>query len=128
MDAACQRGTHWGRGPLQLRDAEMEMAVKVVLVLLAVVLGLASAVERPFWSLSSAAAEKQHSASHEQESSSSLSWQLQSCKGTTGRFRDVKLYNVAVPGVVHTALLDAGILRDDPLYRFNEVHMSDVAN
>jgi len=51
---------------------------------------------------------------------------LTSCGETENAFSGVRV-SAQVPGEVHMSLLRAGVLKEDPLYRFNEQEMSDVA-
>ncbi|CAM9099598.1 unnamed protein product [Ectocarpus fasciculatus] len=54
------------------------------------------------------------------QSTESLSWTLRNCDGSISIPGNV-------PGEVHTDLMKADIIADDPLYRYNELNMSWVA-
>ena len=60
------------------------------------------------------------------DSSLSNIWTVSSCGGSDNAYYGVKVA-AQVPGEVHMSLLRAGVLKEDPLYRFNEQEMSDVA-
>ena len=53
-------------------------------------------------------------------SSNSVKWMIESCDGKIQ-------IPATVPGLVHTDLLTAGVLNENPYYRFNELDQSWVA-
>ena len=53
-------------------------------------------------------------------SDAGVSWTVTNCDRSI-------LVPGTVPGVVHTDLLNAGILKEDPYYRFNELEQSWVS-